>query len=101
MNKSEKMRIKEIRSGSIWAGDTLRRSANKPEGRPRSSWNEIAIRLANTGFPSVSRRSNLTPTGVDGAGAIGASRDCEKPRKLVNCASRWDDVLGIPGTFAK
>jgi hypothetical protein len=54
-HESKKVRFFEIRSDSISAFDTLRQGVNEPEGRPRSIWNEIAIPVANSGFPSVSR----------------------------------------------
>ena len=88
-----------IRYGPDSARDTLLQGANEPEGRPRSTWNGIVIPIANTGFPSVSKRFNLTPISVDKVDSIGTRRDCEKSWKLINCAQRWDDALGIPGTF--
>ena len=98
-NKCKILRFFEIRSDSISARRTLQQGANKPEGRLRSTWNEIAIPIANSGFPSVSRRFYSTRISVDEAGAIGANGDCEKTQKLINCAQRWDEALGIPGTF--
>ena len=78
-NKSKILRFLEIRFDSISTCDTLQRGANGPEDRPRSAWNEIAIPVANSGSPSVSRRFHSTLIGVDGVGAIGVSGDCEKP----------------------
>jgi hypothetical protein len=98
-NKPIKLRFQEIQFVSISTRDTLRRGANEPEGRPRSTWNGIVIPIANTGFPSVSKCFNLTLISVDETDSIGASGHCEKPRKLINCAQRWDETLEIPGTI--
>jgi hypothetical protein len=87
-HKSKIIRFFEILSDSISAFDTLQQGANEPEGRPRSTWNEIAIPVANSGFPSVSRRFSSTLIGVDEAGAIGITWDCENRQKLIYCASR-------------
>jgi len=76
-NKSKILRFFEIRPTSIAARGTLQRGANKPEDRLRSAWNEIAIPVANSGFPSVPRRFSSTLIGVDKAGAIGATWYCE------------------------
>jgi hypothetical protein len=76
-NKSKILRFFEIRSASISARSTLQQGANKPEGRLRSAWNEIAIPVANSSFPSVSRRFSSTLIGVDKGAAIGVTWDCE------------------------
>ena len=76
-NKSKILRFFEIRSDSISAREALQRGAKKPEGRLRSAWNEIAIPVANSGFPSVSRRFSSTLIGVDKGAAIGVTWDCE------------------------
>lgn len=64
-HKFKILRFFEIRSGSISTRDTLEQGANKPEQQPRSTWNEIAISVANSGFPSVLRRFSYTLIGVD------------------------------------
>jgi hypothetical protein len=78
-HRSKILRFFEIRSGSISTRGALQQGANGPEGRPRSGWNDIAIPVANSGSPSVSRRFYSTLIGVDGVGAIGVSWDCENP----------------------
>jgi hypothetical protein len=99
MHKSKILRFFEIRPASISARDTLQQGANKPEDPLRSAWNEIVIPVANSGFPSVSRRFSYTLMGVDEVGAIGATWDCENRRKLIYCASRRGYFLGNSGTF--
>jgi hypothetical protein len=100
-NEFEKLRFLEFRSGSTAGRDALLRGANKPEGSARSAWNEIAIPIANSGFPSIPRRFNPTFICVDWMEAIGVAGDCENPRKLIYCAASRDDFLGNPGPFAK
>jgi hypothetical protein len=95
-HKSKILRFFEIRPTSIAARGTLQQGANKPEDRLRSAWNKIAIPVANSGFPSVSRRFSSTLIGVDEAGSIGATWYCENRWKLIYCASRWVALSGIP-----
>jgi hypothetical protein len=97
--KCKILRFFEIRPDSIAARGALQQDANTPEGRLQSTWNEIAIPVANSGFPSVSRRFDYTLFSVDEAGAIGVTWDCANRQKLIYCASRRGDLLGNSGTF--